>query len=66
MQTSGPSIWRELELLEYRRERIELLLSDRIVSPEMESQLRQTLALVDQEIESLKANRFTPAYRQAA
>lgn len=66
MKTSGQSIWRELELLDYRRERIEMLLSEGIVSPEMETQLRQTLAAIDRETESLKAHRIAPPHRQAA
>lgn len=53
-------------MLEYRRERIELLLSEEIVSPQMEAQLRATLAAIDQEIESYKALQFAPAHRQAA
>lgn len=66
MQGSGQSPWRDRELLEYRRERIELLLSEEIVSPAMEAQLRQTLAAIDREIESHKALQFAPAHRHAA
>lgn len=66
MQASGQSLWRERELLEYRRERIELLLSDGIVSPEMEIQLTQTLTALERELESFNARPIAPAHRLAA
>jgi hypothetical protein len=66
MQMPAQSLGRELELLEYRMERIEQLLSDGIVSAEMEFQLRHTLALLERESESIRSARFAPAHRQAA
>jgi len=55
MKPYGQSPSGEIELLSYRRQRIEELLSEGIVSEEMERQLRQTLAAVETQVELLKA-----------
>jgi hypothetical protein len=66
MQEPEQSVSHELAALDYRRERIELLLSDGIVSPEMEAQLRQTLIAVERRSEALRTPFVAPAQRQAA
>lgn len=66
MQMPGQSLGGELELLEYRQQRIEELLDEGIVSAEMETQLRHTLSTIEQEVQSLRAHRVRPAHRRAA
>jgi hypothetical protein len=66
MQTIGESLYGDLELLEYQRERLENLLSEGIVSAEMECQLRQKLTAVARQVEMLKAYRVPSPHRHAA
>lgn len=57
----------ELGVLEFRLERIEQLLTEEVLSPEMEAQLRHTLSVVQTRIQAERASRFhDPRTRVAA
>jgi uncharacterized coiled-coil DUF342 family protein len=57
----------ELGALEFRLERIEQLLSEEVLSAEMEAQLRHTISVVQTRIQGERACRFhDPRTRAAA
>ena len=66
MQKPEQTVSYESAALDYRRERIELLLLDGIISPEMEAQLRQTLIALERRSEALRAPSALSGQRQAA
>jgi hypothetical protein len=66
MQKYGQPGYGELELLEYRRVRIQELLSEGIVSAEMEHQLTQKLTTLEHQVDLLKAYGSAAPQRHAA
>ena len=66
MQSHGQPHYGELESLEYRRVRIQELLSEGIVSEEMEGQLKQKLTALEQQAALIKAYQFHAGQRNAA
>ena len=59
-------IWEELDVLDHRRARLHEILSLGLVSPEMQEQLRVSLADVERRIEQLMADAEPVAVRRAA
>ena len=56
----------ELGVLEFRLQRIEQLLAEETLSPEMESQLRHTMSIVQTRIQAERACRFIDPRGRAA